>query len=59
MIQQNNSVNHEAVPYEDPLVIDQEDANLISLMGSEERANIKNKAYNAIFKDSLNRAKQN
>ncbi len=58
MVLQNTVSNTEATPNEDPLVINYEDANLISLTGAEERGNTKSKAYDAIFKDSLNRIKQ-
>jgi hypothetical protein len=58
MVIQNTASNTEVTPNEDPLVINYEDANLISLTGAEERGNTKSKAYDAIFKDSLNRIKQ-
>ena len=58
MVLQNTASNTEVTPNEDPLVINYEDANLISLTGAEERGNAKSKVYDAIFKDSLNRIKQ-
>lgn len=58
MVIQNTVSNTEVTPNEDPLVINYEDANLISLTGAEERGNAKSKAYDAIFKDSLNRIKK-